>query len=162
MVPAMQSLVAKPPGPVSEDEHKQEEKDSSHLEEDDASHSAERPEESAYASRHVSRGLADGAPGRPRTHGSRRSSNGWRLPDAWANAAGRGRLCAPREPLAGHATDYAHPDSQHPADGLRFHTRFCYPTNEDQFVGTQLSWYQRRWAPGSASNLLNAVAVTPL
>jgi hypothetical protein len=32
-------------------------------------------------------------------------------------------LRAPHQRLAGHAADYAHPDSQHPADSLRFHIR---------------------------------------
>ena len=53
MIGPVHGLVAKLPRPVRKDQHEQEEEDPDHLEEDAASHSAEWPEESADASRHI-------------------------------------------------------------------------------------------------------------
>ena len=123
MVGAMQCLVAKPPHPISENQYEEKEEDARHLEKHDVPHSAERLEEPANASRHVAGGPSGGSPGHPPAGGSRNGIDRDRLPGSWPGAAGRRGLPALRKPLAGHSPNHANPDSQYPANGLRFHTR---------------------------------------
>jgi len=81
MIGPMYGLIAKPPCPGPEDQHKQEEEDAGNLEEDDAADSAEGLEESAYPSRHASGGSPSGASGHPAAaRRSRYGIDGYRLP----------------------------------------------------------------------------------
>jgi len=121
---ALDGLRPHPPGPVPKKHREQKEEGSHHLEEDDISHSAERPEETADSSRYAARSS---------TRRARRIAGGrspWYLPlDRhrlhWRTPAGNrsAGLSAFRQALPGHAPHYAHPNPKHPADGLRFHTR---------------------------------------
>jgi len=104
------------PNRLRENQNENEEEQADYFEEDDVSHSAERLEKTAHASGEASSGVPSSAPGRSACA-------------TWGNAFNRHRpgYCAGRrgahDVLPGHASHQAHPDSQHPADGLRFHTR---------------------------------------
>lgn len=106
------------PSGLPEDQHKNEEEDAGDLEEDNVAHSAEWLEEPAHAPREAPcssaclPGCRLGPRGAPAFDGDRPG-----------NVRVAGRLSAGGQPLAGHASCDAHPDPQHPPDGLRFHTR---------------------------------------
>lgn len=70
MVGTMHGLGAQPPGPVSKHDDEEEKKGSHDFEEDDVSHSAERPQKSAHAAGHVSGGLTGGPAGHARACGA--------------------------------------------------------------------------------------------
>ena len=62
MLRPVNGLGSQRPGPGGEQDHEQEEKAARHLEEDDVSHSAERPQKSTNTSRDASGGPARSAP----------------------------------------------------------------------------------------------------
>jgi hypothetical protein len=116
VVGSLHRLGSQPPGPAPETDGEQQEKHPDHFEKNDVSHAPEGLEESAYA-----------APNRARRNA--RTARRLRLSrirdDRWAR--GRRRPCfrdrGCGQALPGHAPCDAYPDPQHPADGLRFHTR---------------------------------------
>lgn len=108
-------LGSQPPRPVPENQNKYEEKDPDNLEEQDASHAPKRPQESAHSPRQAAGSAARGPPRGTARGGPGHALNG--------HGAASRRLAAPRQPLPGNAPGNAHPNSQYPADGLRFHSR---------------------------------------
>ena len=118
MIGPLQVAGTSAPKRLREDQNKNEEEKADHFEEYDVSHSAERLKEPADASSETSGGTPRG-PTRDPTHAT--SGNAFNGHGAGSGAAGGG--CASGDSLPGHASHQAHPNSQHAADGLRFHTR---------------------------------------
>jgi len=118
MIGSVQVTGASAPYRLREDQNENEEEQADNFEEHDVSHSAERLEEPADSSGEAPHGVARGAPGASARASSDHAFNSHRPGNG---AAGGGR--ASDDPLPGHASHQAHPNSQHAANGLRFHTR---------------------------------------
>ena len=120
MIGAMQVAGPGPPDHLPENQDEDKEKNSSHFQEEDVSHSAERfekaPNTACQASGSPACGTACRTPGISSTHGVDGYGAG-----RCSTSRGLGRA---REALPGHAASYANASSQYPADGLRFHTPF--------------------------------------
>ena len=124
MVGAVQVAGSSTPERLCEYQHKDEEKDTDNFEEKDIPHPAEWLEKAAHASRQSPGGPAGAAA---------RHSDGWRFIRGidghgvrYWRAGGIARCCLGRiadETLPCHAACHTNANPQHPANGLRFHTR---------------------------------------
>jgi len=117
VVRAVQRLGSQGPSASPEQDDEEKEEGPDHFEEDDVSDAVERPQESADPARDIGGGFAGGAP---------RGAHRVRIDGDWPGHCGRGggRMgCAGGHPLSCHTAGDAQSDPQHPANGLRFHTR---------------------------------------
>lgn len=124
MVGAVQTAGVGAPHHLSEDQHEDKEENSDHFQEDDVPHPAKRFEKSAHAARQASRGTARGAAGRSPGGRTIRGIDRQRPGSGSTRRITGRRLRGASQVLPGHAAGHANANSQYPADGLRFHTRY--------------------------------------
>lgn len=119
-----QGLVPHPPDPVAETHGEQQKENADNLQKNDVPHSVERLEKTADPPPDAARD--NPRPARRFRRGlslSRHALKHDRTAPCPALRKLGGGLGAGRKVLAGHAARHPHPDPQHPADTLRFHTR---------------------------------------
>lgn len=123
MIGAVQVAGAGAPDHLPEDQNKDKEEDTDHFKEEYFSYPAEGFEESTHATRQASGRTACGLSCCALGSGSTHSIDGHRPRSRCSRRIAGRSLSTACKVLSGHAARHANADSQHPTDGLRFHTR---------------------------------------